>query len=82
MIITFQNLGERIGIKKELLYLYLGHFSLTKHVTRSFEKKHAKVVILSQEFIIDFTNYLAKPRRKRKLNNEQIFLIKKELEGF
>ena len=80
MIITFQKLGERIVIKKELLYLYLGHFSLTKHVIRSFEKKHAKVIILSQDFITDFINYLAKPRRKRKLSNEQIFLIKKELE--
>lgn len=80
MMITLQNLGNRIGMKRELLSVYLGHFSLTKYTLRSTERKHALVINFSADFITDFIAYISKPRRKRKLSNEQIFLIKKELE--
>lgn len=81
MIITFKNLANKIGLKKDTLFIYLGHFSLTKYVTRNpDEPKHALSVKISSEFITDFITYLSKKRKRRILNDEKITFIKKELE--
>lgn len=80
MIITLQNLAPKINMSRDLLHVYLGHFTLTKHVTNSYERKHALAVILSEDFITDFISYLKKHRRKRRFNHERISLIQHKLE--
>lgn len=79
MIYTFQQLGEHIGISKDWLHVYLGHYTLTKHITPSKLKGHALSVIISQEFIADFINYLSRSKR-RKFNQQRINFVKTRLE--
>ena len=80
MMITLQNLGNRIGMKRELLSVYLGHFSLTKYVTRNpYEPKHALSVKLSPEFITDFMKYLSVAKRKE-FKKEKLEFVRNKLE--
>ena len=80
MIITFQNLGNKIGITRDMLHVYLGHFTLTKYVTRNpYERKHALSVKFTSEFVTDFINYLTLLKR-RKYTTERILFIKNQLE--
>ena len=79
MIYTFQQLEEHIGISKDCLHIYLGHYTLTKHITNAKTKGHALSVIISQEFIADFINYLSTSKRK-KFNQQRINFVKTRLE--
>lgn len=80
MIITFKNLANKIGLKKDTLFIYLGHFSLTKYVTRNpYEPKHALSVKLSPEFITDFMKYLSVAKRKE-FKKEKLEFVRNKLE--
>lgn len=78
-IYTFKELGEHIGISKDLLHVYLAHFTLTKYIINSKEKKHALSAIISKEFINDFITYL-KIGKRRTYDLKRINYIKRKLE--
>lgn len=79
MIYKLVPLGKYLNITESSMRVYLAHYTLAKHITSAITKGHALSVIVLQEFIADFINYLSTSKRK-KFNQQRINFVKTKLE--
>lgn len=78
---VIRELSNQINLTEDIIRLYLGHFTLSKYLFRSYKYKSHPCfgVKLSTEFIDDFISYLTTVK-KRTYNKERVNYIKKKLE--
>lgn len=78
---VIRELSNQINLTEDIIRLYLGHFTLSKYLFRSYKyKSHPCFGIkLSTEFIDDFIGYLT-TAKKRTYSKERVNYIKEKLE--
>lgn len=78
---TITELADKINLAPDRVRLYTGHYTLSKHVIRTYKhKSHPSLGInLTQDFITDFITYLSTVKKKW-FKEERRKFIKKQLE--